>query len=142
MVIGTSACVRVCVVLESYSFSVVGGNKNFLCFCSCVLLYNISRRNFNRLLLGLLRQQDRVDVRQDTARRDRDRTQQLGQFFIVSDGQLDVSLGYHFTKDIVARLSVKNVQNEAERYYQEIEERFLGYKLNDTMVNFSIQAVL
>ena len=57
-------------------------------------------------------------------------------------GQLDVSLGYHFTKDIVARLSVKNVQNEAERYYQEIEERFLGYKLNDTMVNFSIQAVL
>ena len=60
-------------------------------FCSCVLLYNISRRNFNRLLLGLLRQQDRVDVRQDTARRDRDRTQQLGQFFIVSDGQLDVS---------------------------------------------------
>ena len=32
-----------------------------------------------------------MDVRQDTARRDRDRTQQLGQFFIVSDGQLDVS---------------------------------------------------
>jgi len=32
MVIGTSACVRVRVVLESYSFSVVGGNKNFLCF--------------------------------------------------------------------------------------------------------------
>jgi len=32
-----------------------------------------------------------VDVRQDTASRDRDRTQQLGQFFIVSDGQLDVS---------------------------------------------------
>jgi outer membrane receptor protein involved in Fe transport len=57
-------------------------------------------------------------------------------------GQLDVSLGYNFTKDIVARVSVKNVQNEAERYYQEIEERFLGYKLNDTMVNFSIQAVL
>ena len=42
----------------------------------------------------------------------------------------------------MARVSVKNVQNEAERYYQEIEERFLGYKLNDTMVNFSIQAVL
>ena len=60
-------------------------------FCSFVLLYNISRRNFNRLLLGLLRQQDRVDVRQDTARRDRDRTQQLGQFLVVSDGQLDVS---------------------------------------------------
>ena len=60
-------------------------------FCSCVLLYNISRRNFNRLLLGLLRQQDRVDVRQDTASRDRDRTQQLGQFLVVSDGQLDVS---------------------------------------------------
>jgi TonB-dependent receptor len=57
-------------------------------------------------------------------------------------GQLDISLGYHFTKDIVARLSVKNVQNSAEEYYQEIEERFLGYKLNDTMVNFSIQAVL
>jgi len=60
-------------------------------FRSCVLLYNISRRNFNRLLLGLLRQQDRVDVRQDTASRDRDRTQQLGQFLVVSDGQLDVS---------------------------------------------------
>ena len=43
------------------------------------------------LLLGLLRQQDRVDVRQDTARRDRDRAQQLGQFLVVSDGQLDVS---------------------------------------------------
>jgi TonB-dependent receptor len=57
-------------------------------------------------------------------------------------GQLDISLGYNFTKDLVARVSVKNVQNEAERYYQEIEERFLGYKLNDTMVNFSIQAVL
>ena len=91
MVIGTSACVRVCVVLESYSFSVVGGNKNFLCFCSCVLLYNISRRNFNRLLLGLLRQQDRVDVRQDATTRNRDRPQQLGQFLVVSDGQLDVS---------------------------------------------------
>ena len=43
------------------------------------------------LLLGLLRQQDRVDVRQDTTRRDRDRPQQLGQFLVVSDGQLDVS---------------------------------------------------
>ena len=32
-----------------------------------------------------------MDVRQDTARRDRDRAQQLGQFFVVSDGQLDVS---------------------------------------------------
>jgi len=42
-------------------------------------------------LLALLRQQDRVDVRQDTARRDRDRAQQLGQLFVVSDGQLDVS---------------------------------------------------
>jgi len=60
-------------------------------FCSCVLLYNISRRSFECLLLGLLRQQDRVNVRQDTARRDRDRTQQLGQFLVVSDGQLDVS---------------------------------------------------
>jgi hypothetical protein len=42
-------------------------------------------------LLALLRQQDRVDVRQDAARRDRDRAQQLGQLFVVSDGQLDVS---------------------------------------------------
>jgi hypothetical protein len=42
-------------------------------------------------LLALLRQQDRVDVRQDTARRDRDRAQQLGQFLVVADGQLDVS---------------------------------------------------
>ena len=43
------------------------------------------------LLLGLLRQQDRVDVRQDATTRNRDRPQQLGQFLVVSDGQLDVS---------------------------------------------------
>ena len=43
------------------------------------------------LLLALLRQQDRVDVRQHATRSNRDRTQQLGQFFIVSDGQLEVS---------------------------------------------------
>ena len=43
------------------------------------------------LLLALLRQQDRVDVRQDTARGDGHRAQQLGQLFIVSDSQLDVS---------------------------------------------------
>ena len=81
------------VVFESYSFSVrMEEIRISFVFCSCVLLYNISRRNFNkRLLLGLLRQQDRVDVRQDTARRDRDRAQQLGQFLVVSDGQLDVS---------------------------------------------------
>ena len=42
-------------------------------------------------LLAFLRQQDRVDVRQDPTGRDRDRTQQLGQFLVVSDGQLDVS---------------------------------------------------
>ena len=67
-------------------------------FC---LFYPYSARAFRILnliflghgarLLAFLRQQDRVDVRQDTARRDRDRAQQLGQFFIVSDGQLDVS---------------------------------------------------
>ena len=43
------------------------------------------------LLLGLLRQQDRVDVRQDATTRNRDRPQQLGQSLVVSDGQLDVS---------------------------------------------------
>ena len=43
------------------------------------------------LLLGLLRQQDRVDVRQDATRGDGDCPQQLGQFLVVSDGQLDVS---------------------------------------------------
>ena len=83
--------VFLCVVLESIRSQLLEEIRISFVFCSCVLLYNISRRNFNRLLLGLLRQQDRVDVRQDTASRDRDRTQQLGQFFIVSDGQLDVS---------------------------------------------------
>ena len=43
------------------------------------------------LLGGLLRQQHRVDVGQDTAGSDGDSAQQLAQLLIVAHGQLDVA---------------------------------------------------
>ena len=69
------------------------------CFCSSCRLRARTRIVLGYLIflghgsgfLAFLRQQDRVDVRQDPTGRDRDRTQQLGQFLVVSDGQLDVS---------------------------------------------------
>jgi hypothetical protein len=67
------------------------------CFCvSCrlrtrIVLGHLIFLGHGSGLLAFLRQQDRVDVRQDPTGRDRDRTQQLGQFLVVSDGQLDVS---------------------------------------------------
>ena len=42
-------------------------------------------------LLGLLRQQDGVNVRQDAARRDGDGAQELGQFLVVTDRELNVT---------------------------------------------------
>ena len=42
-------------------------------------------------LLGLLRQQNGVDVRQNTTRRDRDGAEELGELFVVADRELDVA---------------------------------------------------
>ena len=37
--------VLLCVVLESYSFSVVGGNKNFLCFLFvCTTIQHLKKK--------------------------------------------------------------------------------------------------
>ena len=47
--------------------------------------------DLNRLLLGLLRQQDRVDVRENTTGRDRDGAEELGKLFVVADRELDVA---------------------------------------------------
>ena len=43
------------------------------------------------LLLALLGEKDRVDVGQHTARGNCDRAKQLGELFVVADGQLDVT---------------------------------------------------
>jgi hypothetical protein len=60
----------------------------------------------------------------------------MGNFGGVIGGGLFDGMEYS------GNMGARYVQNSAEEYYQEIEERFLGYKLNDTMVNLSIQAVL
>ena len=42
------------------------------------------------LLGGLLREEDRVDVREHTARRDGDAAEELVELLVVADGELDV----------------------------------------------------
>ena len=45
----------------------------------------------NRLLGGLLRQQNAVDVRKDAALRDRDAREQLVELLVVADGELQMA---------------------------------------------------
>ena len=45
----------------------------------------------DRLLLGLLRQEHGVNVRENTTGRDRDSAEELGKLFVVADRQLDVA---------------------------------------------------
>jgi len=64
------------------------GFRFFLCFCTKFFL---GEQAVNRLLLGLLRQEHGVDVRENTTGRDRDRAEELGEFLVVADRKLDVA---------------------------------------------------
>jgi TonB-dependent receptor len=57
-------------------------------------------------------------------------------------GQLDFSARYKFNKKWSLGLSVVNINNEANEAYQEIEERFLWYKLNDTQYRLTLRGAL
>jgi TonB-dependent receptor len=57
-------------------------------------------------------------------------------------GQLDFSARYKFNKKWSLGLSVVNINNEANEAYQEIEERFLWYKLNDTQYRLTLRGQL
>ncbi|MDG1748894.1 MAG: TonB-dependent receptor [Porticoccaceae bacterium] len=69
-------------------------------------------------------------------------TQANAAQFMKPYGELKIQMDYDITKKVNARLSIENVLGESERLYQEIEERFLGYKMNDTMIMFEVKAVL
>ena len=80
-------------------------------------------RGFDRLvllargttLLGLLRQQDGVNVRQDTAGRDGDGAQKLGQFLVVANGELDVA-----RHDARLFVIARGVTREFEHFSREV----------------------
>ena len=57
-------------------------------------------------------------------------------------GQLDASLTYNFTPKWSLGVSVTNIFNDPEEYYQEIEERQLEYTLNDSMWNLTLRGQL
>jgi len=97
----------------------------FESFFSSVLESSAKRRTrgFERLvllargttLLGLLRQQDGVNVRQDTAGRDGDGAQKLGQFLVVANGELDVAR--HDARLLVV---ARGVTREFEHFSREV----------------------
>jgi len=66
-------------------------------------------------LLGLLRQQDGVNVRQDTAGRDGDGAQKLGQFLVVANGELDVA-----RHDARLLVIARGVTREFEHFSREV----------------------
>jgi len=66
-------------------------------------------------LLGLLRQQDGVNVRQDTAGRDGDGAQKLGQFLVVANGELDVA-----RHDARLFVIARGVTREFEHFSREV----------------------
>ena len=66
-------------------------------------------------LLGLLRQQDGVNVRQDTTGRDGDGTQKLGQFLVVANGELNVS-----RHDARLFVIARGVPREFEHFRREV----------------------
>lgn len=57
-------------------------------------------------------------------------------------GQLDTSLNYKITPNWTVGLNVTNVTNEAEQKYQEIYERFLAYRVNDTRYALTLRGRL
>jgi len=67
----------------------------FVCAREALKIQNLSKDlvllGRRARLLGLLRQQNGVDVRQNTTRRDRDGAEELGELFVVADRELDVA---------------------------------------------------
>jgi TonB-dependent receptor len=57
-------------------------------------------------------------------------------------GQLDTSINYKITPKWTIGLNVTNVTNEAEEKYQEIYERFLAYRVNDTRYALTLRGRL
>ena len=47
-------------------------------------------------------------------------------------GQLDIGLSYRISNNFTVTLDALNLINEPEESYQEISERWLAYRLNDT----------
>jgi len=76
-------------------------------------------------LLGLLRQQNGVDVRQNTTRRDRDGAEELGELFVVADRELDVAR--HDARLLVV---ARGVTREFEHFGAQVFLR--GVKHNDS----------
>jgi hypothetical protein len=95
-------------------------------FCGLVRALNQASLTTNRLVLlgsaarltlGLLRQEDRVNVRENTAGGDGNGAQKLGEFLIVADGQLDVA------RDDAGLLVVSGrVTREFENFSREVLE--------------------
>ena len=97
----------------------------FFVFLSLLLKLRLAVKWLNRLLLGLLRQKNRVDVRQDTTGGDRHRAQELGEFFVVADGELNVAR--HNSGLLVVAGSVasefKNFSREVFKHRREVHRR-------------------
>ncbi|MBU3005370.1 TonB-dependent receptor [Paraglaciecola arctica] len=66
-------------------------------------------------------------------------TQSNSAEFARPYGQLDASINYEISQHVTVGLSVTNVQNEPEQKYQEITERFLSYRVNDTRYALTIR---
>lgn len=60
-----------------------------------------------------------------------DRTTTNQASFAKPYGQLDASLGYEISKNISVQFEALNLLNAPEQRYQELEERFLSYRVND-----------
>jgi len=55
-------------------------------------------------------------------------------------GQLDIGLSYKISKNFTVTLDALNLINEPEESYQEISERWLAYRLNDTRYQIGLRA--
>merc|ERR1712018_727652 len=67
--------------------------KDFLALkrAVCFLWWDLLQKDNLSLLFGLLGEKDSLDVGEDTSLSDGDSSQELVQFFIVTDGQLQVT---------------------------------------------------